>query len=110
MCAGTELGPGAIRGHKRVLCLPKTFRIVGQKQVKRERNVVVSDKCPEANRPVTLRVSCNGTLALNRLAGRGLTKEAAWELRCKCCKGEELGQDSRERPVELGSLQGRTKR
>jgi len=46
---------------------------------------------------------------LNRLAGWGLTKEATLELRCKC-EGEELGEASRERPVELGSLQGRTKR
>ena len=47
---------------------------------------------------------------LNRLAGQGLTKEAMLELRCKYCEGEELGEDSKERPVELGSLEGKTKR
>ena len=59
---------------------------------------------------MTLKISCNGTLVLNRLAGQGLTKEAMLELRCKYCEGEELGEDSRERPVELGSLEGKTKR
>ena len=51
------LGRGYLH-YKRILCLPKTFRIVGQKQVKWERNVIASDKCSEANTLGTLKVSC----------------------------------------------------